>query len=77
LSLVGGMPVIVGENFDVEGGIVNGSQGRLKHVRYKCEDGEHRIATSAIVSIADSAPQPFANLPAHDCVILPKSVAIK
>ncbi|KAF8313519.1 uncharacterized protein EI90DRAFT_2949750 [Cantharellus anzutake] len=77
LPLVSDMPVMVGENFNVKGRIVNGSEGHLKHIRYENDKAHHALARSAVVTIPDSAPLAFLDLPPHDCVILPKPISIK
>ncbi|THU91931.1 hypothetical protein K435DRAFT_614211, partial [Dendrothele bispora CBS 962.96] len=48
IPLVIGMPVVVTNNFDVGGGIVNGTYGTLKSIRYTW-DGTYRHATSCVV----------------------------
>jgi len=35
LLLCSSMPVIVTQNFDIDGGVVNGSRGITKYVRYE------------------------------------------
>ncbi|KAF8327015.1 uncharacterized protein EI90DRAFT_2849708, partial [Cantharellus anzutake] len=77
LPLLPQMPVIIGENLDVKGGIVNGSQGIVKHMHYIQDPDGYRFATSAVVSIPDSSPDPFTLLPPHDCMVLPKTINIK
>ncbi|KAF5326514.1 hypothetical protein D9611_000713 [Ephemerocybe angulata] len=49
VPLVVGMPVMVMQNFDVEGGIVNGTTGTLKRVRYRLDDDGLRHAISCVV----------------------------
>lgn len=73
LAMVHGMPVIISENFDVSGGIVNGSEGILKSVRYKLDDRGRRIATSAIVTVTKSSGDTLPGLPPYDVVVLPQS----
>ncbi|KAJ3915074.1 hypothetical protein F5877DRAFT_9102, partial [Lentinula edodes] len=54
IPLVIGMPVIITQNFDVHGGIVNGSQGILKSIRYKIDDQGRRHAISCVITVANS-----------------------
>ncbi|KAH9852990.1 hypothetical protein C2E23DRAFT_687625, partial [Lenzites betulinus] len=55
LPLVLGMPVIVCQNFDVSGGIVNGSIGTLTKIRYKVDNiTGQRILTSCVVKLPDN-----------------------
>ncbi|KAF8336599.1 uncharacterized protein EI90DRAFT_2912163, partial [Cantharellus anzutake] len=77
LPLLPQMPVLVCENFDVSGGIVNGSEGIVQSVRYTVDEDGVRTATSCIVNIENSCPEPFTDLTPHQCVILPKSINIK
>jgi hypothetical protein len=53
LPLVLGMPVVVTENFDVQGGVVNGSTGTLRHIRYRSDDDGKRYLTSCVVELPD------------------------
>ncbi|KAI0821062.1 hypothetical protein BC629DRAFT_1457923, partial [Irpex lacteus] len=56
LPLVLGMRVIVSQNFDVNGGIVNGSTGILKRIRFKLDDNGDRVLTSCVVTLDDETP---------------------
>ncbi|KAG1877561.1 hypothetical protein F4604DRAFT_1580737 [Suillus subluteus] len=38
IPLAAGMPVMITQNFDVEGGVVNGLTGILKSIRFKLDD---------------------------------------
>lgn len=48
------MPVLVSQNFDVEGGVVNGSRGTVKAIRYILDSRGRRTLTSVIVDIPNS-----------------------
>ncbi|KAK7445783.1 hypothetical protein VKT23_014779 [Stygiomarasmius scandens] len=61
LPLVVGMPVIITSNFDVGNGVVNGTHGILKKIRYRM-DGTHRHATSCVVQAFHSIGSPMSNL---------------
>ncbi|PBK58131.1 hypothetical protein ARMSODRAFT_842200, partial [Armillaria solidipes] len=51
LPLVIGMPVMISTNFDVAGGVVNGSVGTLEKIRYKTDDEGRRYALSCVVNL--------------------------
>lgn len=81
MPLVLGMRVIaIAHNFDVQGGVVNGSTGILKRIRYTVDDDGHRHLTSRIVqldadtSMPQSAPMP--GLAASEVPILQDSVSL-
>ena len=71
LPLVPGMRVIVTQNFDVDGGIVNGSIGILKQIRYVLRDDGKRCLTSCIVYIPDATAPQLPGLPPKHFPILP------
>lgn len=54
LPLVEGMRVLVCQNFDVQGGIVNGSIGILQRVRYTVDKEGKRRLTSCIIHLEDT-----------------------
>ncbi|RXW17503.1 hypothetical protein EST38_g8344 [Candolleomyces aberdarensis] len=71
-----GMPVLVAQNFDVQGGVVNGSRGVVKSLRY-CHDLQgRRVLTSCIVNIPNSTQEVMPGLEAHDMPIIADSVNI-
>jgi hypothetical protein len=76
LPLVLGMPVVITENFDVMGGIVNGSTGTLRKVRYRIDD-DKRYITSCIVELADALADSLPNLPPKHVAVLPDEVEMK
>ncbi|PBK92431.1 hypothetical protein ARMGADRAFT_881659, partial [Armillaria gallica] len=51
LPLIIGMPIMISSNFDVPGGIVNGSVGTLEKIRYKTDEEGRRYALSCIVKL--------------------------
>jgi hypothetical protein len=69
LPLVLGMPVIISENLDVSGGIVNGSIGILRKVRYRIND-EKRYLTSCIVEVTDGMGDELPHLPSEHVAVL-------
>jgi len=77
LPLVLGMPVIITENLDVMGGIVNGSKGILRKVRYRVGDDGKRYLTSCIVELPDLTGDPLPNLPPAFVPVLPNEVEMK
>ncbi|RXW18892.1 hypothetical protein EST38_g6956 [Candolleomyces aberdarensis] len=72
-----GMPVLVSQNFDVQGGVVNGSRGTVTSVRYKVNNCGHRILTSCVVLIEKSAPDAMPTLGRHEMPILSDNETIK
>ncbi|KAM6498793.1 hypothetical protein JOM56_006741, partial [Amanita muscaria] len=76
IPLVLGMPVLISQNFDVEGGIVNGSRGTVSHIRYHIDDEGYRHLTSVVVHIEDSSDEALANLLPHELPILADSTEI-
>ena len=76
LPLVLGMPVVITENFDVAGGIVNGSTGILRQVRYRV-DGDRRYLTSCIVELTGTSTDALPNLPPKHAAVLPSDVEMK
>lgn len=71
LPLVVGMPVLVAHNFDVEGGVTNGSRGTVQRIRYTIQPGTgHRILKSCIVHIPDSTANALPNLGLHEMAIV-------
>ncbi|KAI0717166.1 hypothetical protein C8Q76DRAFT_573189, partial [Earliella scabrosa] len=75
IPLVIGMPVIVSHNFDVHSGVVNGSIGRLKKVRYQVdqETGE-RYLRSCIVHLPNIHASPLSQLETGDFPIMEDNV---
>lgn len=63
VPLVLGMRVMVAQNFDVNGGIVNGSIGTLKGIRYSLNRFGQRVLESCIVHLPDSTALPINGLP--------------
>ncbi|EMD36314.1 hypothetical protein CERSUDRAFT_37586, partial [Gelatoporia subvermispora B] len=54
IPMVIGMRILVTQNFDVDGGIVNGSMGVLKQIRYTTDSEGRRYALSCIVRLDDA-----------------------
>lgn len=77
LPLVLGMPVVITENFDVMGGIVNGSKGILRKVRYRVGNDGKRYLTSCVVELPDLTADPLPNLPPGFVAVLPNEAEMK
>ena len=77
LPLVLGMPIVVTENFDVSGGIVNGSTGILRKVRYCVDDANKRYLTSCIVELPGATADALPNLPPKHVAVLPNETEMK
>ncbi|KAJ7167188.1 hypothetical protein C8R43DRAFT_877491, partial [Mycena crocata] len=70
IPLVIGMPVMISQNFDVAGGVVNGCTGKLVSVRYKTGPDGKRYALSCVVEAPDTEAGIMSDLPAHHVVSL-------
>ncbi|KAJ6447542.1 hypothetical protein C8R45DRAFT_838540, partial [Mycena sanguinolenta] len=77
IPLVIGMPVMISQNFDVTGGVVNGCYGTLKSVRYRTDENGERHAISCVVDAPDTSPGIIDGLPEHHVVALEDTVRIK
>ena len=76
IPLVLGMPVAINQNFDVHAGVVNGSWGFLRGVRYSVDREGRRLLNSCIVKIPGSDPVEMPRLPLHHFPILPDTTDI-
>jgi ATP-dependent exoDNAse (exonuclease V) alpha subunit len=76
IPLVIGMPVIMSQNFDVPGGVVNGCIGTLLKVRYRLGTDGRRYATSCIIDAPDTVPNVIPDLPDHHIVSLQDTTRI-
>lgn len=76
IPLVIGMPVMVAQNFDVQGGVVNGCTGKLVSVRYKLGADGKRYALSCVVEAPDTTPGIIPGLPDHHVVALTDTVSM-
>ncbi|KAJ7086285.1 hypothetical protein C8R43DRAFT_826701, partial [Mycena crocata] len=70
IPLVIGMPVVICQNFDVAGGVVNGCVGKLVSVRYETGQDGKRYAISCVVEAPDTNPGILPDLPDHHVVSL-------
>ncbi|THU85220.1 hypothetical protein K435DRAFT_608356, partial [Dendrothele bispora CBS 962.96] len=71
LPLVEGMPVLVGHNYDVQNGVVNGTRGFVRQIRY-CVNPEtkEREALSCVIEASDVLGEPLPDLPEQFVVSL-------
>ncbi|KAI0335957.1 hypothetical protein GY45DRAFT_1232398, partial [Cubamyces sp. BRFM 1775] len=75
LPLVLGMPVIVSQNFDVNGGVVNGSIGILHSVRYTVDGASgKRHLRSCVVRLKDTVGEALYGLEKGDYPIMEDNV---
>jgi hypothetical protein len=74
LPLAMGMPVMITQNFDVQNGIVNGTTGIVKRIRYRINESGERIATSCIVYVPDMTGPALPNLPPKHAAVLAETV---
>jgi flavin-binding protein dodecin len=72
-----GMPVIVNQNFDVEGGLVNGSFGYVRDYRFQTDEDGIRTLTSCIVEIPDFTAEPLPHLPPRHVAIISDTVEMR
>ena len=77
LPLVLGMPVIVNQNFDIGGGLVNGSLGYLRDYRFRTDKDGIRMLTSCIVEIPDLTSEPLPHLPPNHVAIVADTVDMR
>ncbi|EIM85241.1 uncharacterized protein STEHIDRAFT_42883, partial [Stereum hirsutum FP-91666 SS1] len=70
IPLVIGMPVVISHNFDVDGGIVNGSTGILKKIRFYVDEQGDRHLRSCVVEVLDSTDEKLPLLPEHHVAVL-------
>ena len=71
------MPVAINQNFDVTAGVVNGSYGYLRKVRYFTDNDGRRYLKSCVVEIPDSVAVEIPHLPPHHFPILPDTTELK
>ncbi|KAK0452782.1 uncharacterized protein EV420DRAFT_1242221, partial [Desarmillaria tabescens] len=77
LPLVIGMPVMIMQNFDVEGGIVNGATRILEKVRYHLDDDGRHIVLSCIIKIPSMTGEPLSGLQESQAVALQDTVNLQ
>ena len=70
IPLVIGMPVMISQNYDVEGGIVNGCTGILKEIRYQTDSEGNRYATSCVVESESITGKQLPMLPPKHAAII-------
>ncbi|KAG2335441.1 hypothetical protein BDR05DRAFT_845762, partial [Suillus weaverae] len=76
IPLVIGMPILVSQNFDIEGRIVNGSTGKLRKVKYSLNNERQQALRSCIVEISHSSDKALPNLFLHPIPIIEDSVEL-
>ena len=74
LPLVIGMPVLLSQNFDVQAGVVNGSYGTVKRIRYKTDDNGRRMLISCVVKVLDANEQSMPHLNPNEVPVLRDSI---
>jgi hypothetical protein len=77
IPLVIGMPVAINQNFDVAAGVVNGSYGFLRRIRYFSNSNGERYLKSCVVEIPNSDVVSMPHLPERHFPILPDSTKLK
>lgn len=77
IPLVIGMPVAINQNFDVAAGVVNGSHGILRKIRYFTDGDGRRYLRSCVVDIKGSEEVDMPHLPKHNFPVLPDTTELK
>ncbi|KAJ3559970.1 hypothetical protein NM688_g18 [Phlebia brevispora] len=70
IPLVLGMKVIISKNFDLEGGVLNGSIRILRKIRFKLNEYGERQLVSCVVYLPDSSTPDIAGLHAKEVPVL-------
>ncbi|KAJ3548530.1 hypothetical protein NM688_g5285 [Phlebia brevispora] len=73
IPLVLGMRVIISKNFDLDGGVLNGSIGTLRKVRYKINKFGERQLLSCVVYVPGSTIPCIDGLAPHEVPVLEES----
>ncbi|OSC97381.1 hypothetical protein PYCCODRAFT_1332205, partial [Trametes coccinea BRFM310] len=78
IPLVIGMPVVVSQNYDVHGGIVNGSIGTLTAIRFIQDSSmpNRRYLKSCVVHINDVSAPSMPGLDVGDYPVLEDTVSL-
>jgi hypothetical protein len=74
IPLAIGMPIIITQNFDVQGGIVNGTSGILKSIRYRLDNKGNRHAISCVIESPNITGERLPYLNAHEAVALEDTI---
>jgi hypothetical protein len=77
IPLVVGMPVAINQNFDVAAGVVNGSQGILRKIRYFEDNEGRRYLKSCVVEIDNADDVDMPHLPKRHFPVLPDTTELK
>jgi len=77
IPLVIGMPVMICQNFDVEGGVVNGCIGTLEKIRYRVDHDGRRHAISCEINAPSTTVPNMPNLPPQHVVALEDTVDMR
>jgi hypothetical protein len=71
------MLVMITQNFDVKGGIVNGSIGTLQKVRYYTDNKEKQHLISCIVYVEDTSDECMPLFGSHHVPVLSDAVELR
>ncbi|KAJ3558871.1 hypothetical protein NM688_g667 [Phlebia brevispora] len=73
IPLVLGMKVIISKNFDLDGGVLNGSIGTLRKIRFKINRFGERQLTSCVVYVPESTTPDITELGSKEVPVLEES----
>ncbi|KAF9031624.1 hypothetical protein BJ165DRAFT_1310814, partial [Panaeolus papilionaceus] len=74
IPLVIGMPVMIAQNYDVEGGVVNGCTGTLKKIRYTTDANGQCYAVSCIIESPNISCSTLSGLSANQAPVLQETI---
>ncbi|KAG1797588.1 hypothetical protein EV424DRAFT_1280584, partial [Suillus variegatus] len=74
VPLVIGMPIMIGQNFDVGAGIVNGCIGTLRSIRFLVDESGCCRATSCVIDTPSTSGDPLPHLAAQQSIVLPDTI---
>ena len=72
-----GMPVAINQNFDVAAGVVNGSYGTLRKIRYFRNNAGLRVVKSCVAEIPGAEVVEIPHLPKHNFPVLPDTTELR
>ncbi|KAF8531849.1 hypothetical protein JB92DRAFT_2690519 [Gautieria morchelliformis] len=77
LPLAEGMPIIIFQNHDVVGDVVNGTEGIFKSIRYEVDEAGEKHAKPCVVLVSHCPCEPLPFLEKNEVVVMEDSVKIE